>query len=69
VVRNVKVRVALNRTECLCAFDGRWSEQRMAGENGDHARIEVKVNIPLNSRVLSKSSIMSGRDFRSHLFF
>lgn len=63
MICHVNVRFALNRSECFRAFDGDWREYRMSGENGDHARLDVKMNIPLNSRLLSKRGITNGLDF------
>ena len=48
MICHLKVRFALNRPECFRAFDGDWGEYRMSGEKGDHARFDVKMNIPLN---------------------
>ena len=63
MIHHVKVRFALNRSECFRALDRDWSEYRVSGEKGDHARLDVKMNVPLNSRLLSKRGIMNGVDF------
>src|SRR5690242_7660965 len=63
MIHHVKVRFALNRSECFRTFDGNSREYRMSGEKGDHARTDVKMNITLNSRLLSKRGITNGLDF------
>src|SRR5262245_50544145 len=62
MICHVKVRFALNRSKCFRTFDGGCSEYRMSGKKGDHARLDAKMNIPLNSRILSKGGIMNGLD-------
>ena len=63
MICDVEVRLALNRPECFRAFDGGCGEYRMARQKGHHAGLDVKMNIPLNPRLLSKRGIMNGLDF------
>jgi hypothetical protein len=63
MICHVNVRFALSRSECFRAFDGDWSEYRTSGEKGEHARLDVKMNITLNSRLLSEWGITYGLDF------
>ena len=53
-VRHIKVRLALNRFECLRARNGCGSKEWMPGNDGDHTTIDIKANIPRNSRHLCK---------------
>ena len=64
VVRHIKIRLALNRFECLRARDSYASKQRMPGNDRDHG-IDTKLDIPLNSRLFSKRGITNARELWS----
>src|SRR5208282_1901939 len=69
VVRNVELRLALDRSERFRVVDGHWGEQWVSRNKRNHAGVGLKTNIPLNSCGFGKRRIMNGRDFCSQAAF
>ena len=52
MICHIKARFTLNRTECFRAIDPDLSEYRVPGEQGYYTRVDIQVDIPLNTRCL-----------------
>lgn len=69
VVRDIKVRSTLSRSESVRAGYGDGTKQRVTGNDRDPAVIENQANIPLNPRLFSERGVADAGELRGqHVF-